>query len=150
MFEFTPFELPVLYFRLKNLRFHQYSCNEANTSSFLSLDCKNVCSGVKECLIDVQLVKLWLLESFTQRLTSSYYSYLRVKGLINTLCAPSTMTFSSWAPEQRASCEQKLFPFYASEERKTEFSEWNTNCFSDPSIRIVTGKKSSRKKNRRA
>lgn len=61
---------------------------------------------LKGCLIDVSLVKQWLLDSFVRCLTPSYYSYLRLKGLIKCLCAPLNVTIS---PEQQASFEQKLF-----------------------------------------
>lgn len=77
-------------------------------SAFCLLIVKMYAAVLKGCLIDVSLVKQWLLDSFVRCLTPSYYSYLRLKGLIKCLCAPLNVTIS---PEQQASFEQKLLLF---------------------------------------
>lgn len=84
-------------------------------SAFCLLIVKMYAPVLKGSLIDVSLVKQWLLDSFVRCLTPSYYSYLRLKGLIKCLCAPLNVTIS---PEQQASFEQKLFFFYALEGEK--------------------------------
>lgn len=78
-------------------------------SAFCLLIVKMYAAVLKGCLIDASPVKQWLLDSFVRCLTPSYYSYLRLKGLIKCLCAPLNVTIS---PEQQASFVQKLFFFF--------------------------------------
>lgn len=93
---------------------------------------------LKGCLIDVSLVKQWLLDFFVWCLTPSYYSYLRLKGLIKCLCAPLNVTIS---PEQQASFEQKLFFFLCIRGReKQRIQAVIQENLSKTSIRKVTGK----------
>lgn len=108
-------------------------------SVFCLLIVKMYAPVLKGCLIDVSLFKQWLLDSFVRCLTPSYYSYLRLKGLIKCLCAPLNVTIS---PEQQASFEQKLFSFFLCirEERKAAHAGCNTENLSKTSIRKVTGK----------
>lgn len=73
----------LLYFRLQNLRFHQYSCNEVKMFHLLIV--KMYVSALNGCLI--YGLNWWFLDSFLHCLTSSNDSCLGLKWLINCLCA---------------------------------------------------------------
>lgn len=114
--------------------------NETNSFSFLSADCKNVCCGVSGgfnwCLAG-ESSGSWILP---QSLTPSYYSYLRLKGPINCLCAPLNVTISA---ERQASFGFIFFFycfFYALEAQKKRTTCNIAASFSQDPIKELTSK----------